>query len=258
MVKTPATSKAKSKPKSTKRPTKKPAKRLPRKRALEVGERLAAALPEPRVELDFTNPWELLVATMLAAQSTDKMINTITPNLFAAYPDPAALAVADLEDVQRLVRSSGYYRQKAKAIVGAAQALLRDFDGVVPRTLAELTTLPGVARKTANVVIGCAYGIPTGVVVDTHVDRVSHLLGLTKEKNREKLERDLMALYPQEEWILISHRLVLHGRYVCTARSPKCAACPLNELCPSRQAEPDDGEWTFRAAWERDQIPDRS
>ncbi len=237
--------------------SKKPRKRLPRKRAREVGERLAMAIPEPVVELDFSAPWELLVATMLAAQSQDKVINTITPGLFARYPDPAALAVAELEDVEELVRRSGYYRQKAKAIVGAAQALVRDFGGEVPKTLAELTTLPGVARKTANVVIGSAYGIPTGIVVDTHVDRVARRLRLSDEKNRDKLERDLMALYPQQDWVLVSHRLVLHGRYVCTAKSPSCVECPINELCAAREGAPDDDDWVFRAAWERDRIPRR-
>jgi len=223
-----------------------------------VGERLAAAIPNPIVELDFTTAWELLVATILAAQSQDKVINTITPKLFEAYPTPTDLAAADVETVEQIVRRSGYYRQKTKAIMGAAQKLVDDFGGEVPKTLEELTQVPGVARKTANVVIGSAYGIPTGIVVDTHVDRVSKKLRLSKEKNRDKLEQDLMALYPKEDWILVSHRLVLHGRYVCTAKSPSCVECPLNEVCPAREATPDDEDWSFRAAWVRDLIPDRS
>jgi len=235
----------------------KPAKRLPRKRAREVFERLSQAIENPRVELDFDNAWQLLVATMLAAQSQDKVINTITPSLFEAYPTPEDLADAPVEHVEELVRRSGYYRQKARAIIGAAQKLVADFDGAVPRTIEELTEVPGVARKTANVVLGCAYEVASGMVVDTHVDRVTHRLGLSKEKQRDKLERDLMTLYPEEQWIAMSHRLILFGRYVCLAKTPACGACPLNELCSSRQARPDDDDWTYRAGWVRDRIPSR-
>ena len=235
----------------------KPAKRLPRKRAREVAARLSQAIPNPQVELDFETPWQLLVATMLAAQSQDKVINTITPKLFAAYPTPEALADAPVEQVEELVRRSGYYRQKSRAIIGAAQKLVSDFGGKVPTTIDELTTVPGVARKTANVVLGCAYGVASGVVVDTHVDRVSRRLGLSKEKQRDKLERDLMALYPADQWVLMSHRLILFGRYVCLAKSPVCGACPLNELCSSRVQKPDDDDWTYRAGWVRDRVPRR-
>lgn len=257
MTKQDATKKTGAKKPTPKAKSKKgkPAKRLPRKRATEIAQRLAAAIPEPEVELRFRNAFELLIATILAAQSQDKVINTITPALFEAYPDAAALSVADLADIEVLVRRSGYYRQKSKAIVGAAAILVEKFGGDVPKTIAELTQVPGVARKTANVVLGCAYGIATGIVVDTHVDRLTHLMRLSSEKNRDKLERDLMALFPQDSWIVVSHRLILHGRYICTAKSPSCMECPLNELCPGRQATPDDDDWTFRAAWERDQIP---
>ncbi|MCA9518032.1 MAG: endonuclease III [Myxococcales bacterium] len=216
------------------------------KLAAEVEERLAKALPTPVVELDFDDAWQLLVATMLAAQSTDKLVNTVTPKLFARWATPAALAAADLEEVEQVVRSTGYYRQKAKAIVTAAQKLVADFDGVVPRDIDALVTLPGVARKTANVVIGCAYGLPTGVVVDTHVTRVSERLGLSTEKKSDQVEAELMRLFPRDAWIAMSHRLVLFGRYLCKAKSPQCASCPLNELCRAREAEP-VGPWEARA-----------
>lgn len=217
------------------------------KHAAAVGERLARAIPEPRVELDFENAWQLLIATILAAQSTDKMINQITPALFARFPDAAALAAADPGEVETLVKRSGFFRNKAKAIMKASQTLADDFDGVVPRDIDQLVTLPGVARKTANVVIGCAYGLASGFVVDTHVTRTSQRLGLTKEKTPKKIEPVLCKRFPKDTWVAASHRLVLHGRYVCQAKKPLCARCPLNEVCRERQAEPDDTPWEVRA-----------
>lgn len=234
--------------------------RLPRgakARAQVVNERLAVAIPEPIVELDFATAWQLLVATILAAQSTDKMINTITPELFARWPEPRHLAVADLDEVEVVVKSSGFFRQKAKAIVTAAQKLVADFDGAVPETLEDLVTVPGVGRKTANVVIGQAYRIATGIVVDTHVTRVSERLGLSAESDPEKIEADLCRLFPKADWIDAGHRMVLHGRYLCMARSPDCGACPLADVCPST-SEAMTGSWSERAAAEGRRIPTRS
>jgi len=204
-------------------------------RALEVHARLAEVTPSPVVELDFETPWQLLIATILAAQSTDKMINTVTPTLFARWPTPAALGAAPQEEVEEVIHSTGFFRNKAKAIIGASKKLAEDFDGVVPEDIDDLVTLPGVARKTANVVLGSALGIPAGMVVDTHVTRVSQRLGLTAEKNAVKIERDLCSLFPRDGWIAASHRLVLHGRYVCKAKKPLCGECALADLCPSRE-----------------------
>ncbi|MFH2008656.1 MAG: endonuclease III [bacterium] len=175
----------------------------------------------------------LLVATILSAQCTDERVNLVTPKLFARYPDPASLAAANLEDVEELIRSTGFFRNKARSLVGAAQAITNQFGGAVPRTLEELVTLPGVARKTANVVLGTAFGIASGVVVDTHVKRLAGRLGLTSQTTPEKIERDLMALLPEAEWIEFSHRLIWHGRRVCSARTRHCDRCPLAPHCPS-------------------------
>ncbi len=202
-------------------------------------------MPEPRVELAFETPWQLLVATILSAQSTDRTINRVTPDLFRRWPTPEALGRARQEAVEKVVKPTGFFRNKAKAIREASRKLAEDFGGEVPRTIEELTTLPGVARKTANVVIGSAYGVPTGIVVDTHVGRVARRLELTEETDPVKVERDLCALFPKKAWIDMGHRFVLHGRYVCTSKKPDCAHCPVNELCPSRQAEP-VGKWHER------------
>lgn len=209
-------------------------------------ERLARAMKGSAVELDFENPWQLLIATILSAQSTDKTVNRVTPALFRRWPTPEALANASQEEVEEVVKPTGFFRNKAKSIRTTSQALVVRFGGEVPRTLEELVTLPGVARKTANVVLGAAFGIPSGVVVDTHAGRVARRLGLTKHDNPVKVEQDLCALFPRETWIDGGHALVLHGRYVCTARKPACARCPVNELCPSREAEP-VGTWQQRA-----------
>jgi endonuclease-3 len=189
----------------------------------------------------------LLVATILSAQSTDRTVNSVTPALFARFPTPAALAAASQEEVEALVFRTGFYRNKAKAIRGAATAIVERFGGEVPRTLDELVTLPGVARKTANVVLGTAFGIPGGIAVDTHAGRVARRLDLTSHDDPEKVEADLCALFPVDDWTATGHRLVLHGRYVCLARKPRCTACPLYELCPSRSSDPAVGTWEQRA-----------
>ncbi|HRE91341.1 MAG TPA: endonuclease III [Myxococcota bacterium] len=205
-----------------------------KQRAKVIEERLANERPNPVVELDFKSAWELLVATILAAQSTDKMINTITPVLFSRWPGPRELAGAELGDVEEVVKSSGFYRNKAKAIVNAAQAIVA-MGGEVPTEIERLVTVPGVGRKTANVVLGSAYRIASGMVVDTHVTRVAGRLGLTTETDPEKIEDDLCKLFPRSSWIDTSHRLVLHGRYVCKAKKPACGACVLAEVCPSAE-----------------------
>ena len=226
-------------------------------RAAGVHTRLSSALPEPPCELDFTNAWQLLVATILSAQSTDKMVNKVTPALFARWPTPAALAAAEQEDVEVVVKATGFFRNKAKAIRGAAARIVAQFGGEVPRTVAEITTLPGVARKTANVVLGTAYRIASGVTVDTHAGRVARRLELTEHDNPEKVEADLMRLFPEEAWIDTGHRLVLHGRYICLARKPRCGACPLAELCSSREAELPTTPWPDRASTARKTILSR-
>ncbi|MCK5943060.1 MAG: endonuclease III, partial [Planctomycetes bacterium] len=182
-----------------------------------------------------------------SAQSTDRTVNTVTPVLFEKWPTPAALASAPREQVEEVVHRTGFFRNKAKAIQGASLAIHTEHGGEVPRDLDTLITLPGVARKTANVVLGVAYGIASGIVVDTHVTRVSQRLALTTDKNPEKVERALCALFDREQWIDTGHRILLLGRYVCLAKSPDCANCPINEICPSRQADP-LGPWRDRAA----------
>jgi endonuclease-3 len=218
--------------------------------------RLRKAIPEPYCELDHVSAWQLLVATILSAQSTDKTINRVTPLLFARWPGPAELANADLAEVEEVVKPTGFFRNKAKAIRGTAEAIVARFGGEVPRTLDELTTLPGVARKTANVVLGTAFGLASGIAVDTHVGRVARRLGLTEATDPEKVEATLCAAIPPESWVADGHRLLLHGRYVCLAKSPRCDACPLNEHCPSREAAP-EGPWSARAERERLTVESR-
>ena len=224
-----------------------PMSQRPAERMLPVIDRLKTQYPDARCALDHGNPLELLVATILSAQSTDKMINTVTPELFERWPTPAALASAPREEVEHAVHRTGFFRNKAKSIQGAALAVHTEHGGEVPRDLETLVKLPGVARKTANVVLGIAYGIPAGIAVDTHVSRVSQRLALTAEKNPEKVERALCELLDQGEWIGTGHRILLLGRYVCLAKSPDCANCPVNELCPSADAAP-LGPWEDRAA----------
>ncbi|MCB0107984.1 MAG: endonuclease III [Caldilineaceae bacterium] len=196
---------------------------------------LHEAYPDAECALHHKNAFELLVATILSAQCTDERVNKVTPALFARFPTPAAMAEADLAELEELVRSTGFYRNKAKNIQGAARRIVEAYDGEVPQAMDDLLTLPGVARKTANVVRGVCFGLADGVVVDTHVKRLSQRLGLTKQTTPEKIERDLMKLTPKEEWINLSHLLIFHGRQICDARKPKCGACTLVELCPSAQ-----------------------
>jgi endonuclease-3 len=203
------------------------------RRVTRILERLHRAYPDARIALTHADPFQLVVATILSAQCTDERVNRVTPALFARFPTPAALAAASLAEVEALVRSTGFFRNKARAIVGLAQALGRDHGGEVPRTMEELVALPGVARKTANVVLGTAFGIASGIVVDTHVTRLVGLLGLTRDTDPVKIERTLLELVPQAEWIAFGHLLILHGRTVCIARRPRCDSCTLAELCPS-------------------------
>jgi endonuclease-3 len=194
---------------------------------------LAETWPEAKVELDHESAYELLVATILSAQSTDKRINLVTPALFARYPNPRALAEADLLELEDQIRSTGFFRMKAKHILGMARAVVERHDGEIPRTMDELVALPGVARKTANVVLGSIFGVAAGIVVDTHVARVARRLGLTEESDPEKIERDLMESIPRERWIDFAHQVIWHGRRICFARKPNCEQCPLAPLCPS-------------------------
>jgi endonuclease-3 len=227
------------------------------KQAKAVHSRLKKAIPNPRVELDHADAWQLLIATILSAQSTDKKINEVTPHLFARWPTPHALAAAPIEEVEKVVKPTGFYHNKAKAIIGASRALVEHFGGVVPKKLEELITLPGVARKTANVVIGSAYGIPTGFIVDTHVARVSKRLELTIHEDPVDIERELVALFPKRSWIAMGHRLVLHGRYVCQAKQPRCGICPLNEICSVAQTKPEIRGWKERAENEQRIVESR-
>ena len=212
--------------------------KLPQADVVQVTARLAASLPQPRCELDHRDPWTLLVATILSAQSTDRTVNAVTPLLFAKWPTPQALAAAPREEVEAVVHRTGFFRNKARAIQGASLAIHEQHGGRVPSEMAKLVELPGVARKTANVVLGVAFGIAQGVVVDTHVMRVSQRLGFSAAVQAEKVEQDLCALLPRDQWIAAGHRLLLLGRYICVAKGPKCEDCPLAELCPSRAAEP--------------------
>jgi endonuclease-3 len=205
-----------------------------RTRAGRILKSLRRSLPDARIELDFRSPYELLVATILSAQCTDARVNKVTPHVFRAYPTPAALADADPSELESLIRSTGFFRSKTKSLRGASRAIQERHGGDVPRTMEDLARLPGVGRKTANVVLGGAYGIPSGIVVDTHVHRVARRLRLTRHDDPVRIERDLTALWPPADWIFASIALVLHGRYICVARAPKCSACALSPDCPSR------------------------
>ncbi len=203
--------------------------------AAEILKRLKAAYPDAQCALHHRNAFELLCATILSAQCTDARVNMVTPILFARYPTPEALAAARPEDVERIIMSTGFFRNKTKSLIGMAQALVADHGGVVPRTMEELRVLPGVGRKTANVILGNAFGINEGVTVDTHVTRLSGLLGLTRQEDPVKIELDLMRLFPRDDWGLLSHLLIFHGRQICIARRPRCGECVLADLCPSAQ-----------------------
>lgn len=204
-------------------------------RAPLIFKRLTKAYPDAHCELDHDGPYQLLVATILSAQCTDKRVNLVTPALFKRYPDADALAMADPRDVEKLIKSTGFFRSKAKSLLGMAGGLLDRFGGRVPARMEDLVTLPGVGRKTANVVLGTAFGDPAGVVVDTHVGRISRRLGLTRLTDPVKVESVLMKLFPRKNWTLLSHLLIFHGRRVCVARRPRCAECVLNDLCPSSE-----------------------
>lgn len=236
------------------RPAPKPkAKPKPAPGPEAVWKRLRQALPDPRCELVHQNAWQLLIATILSAQSTDARVNLVTPELFRRYPTPAALGEADTAELEQLVHSTGFFRNKAKSIRNASRIIAQEHEGEVPRTLDALIALPGVARKTANVVLGTAYGIASGVIVDTHAGRVARRLGLTTHTEPEKVEQALCELFPSRSWVALGHRLVLHGRYVCTARNPTCARCPLQEICPAAEAEPIES-LTERAQWEAGRV----
>lgn len=199
----------------------------------QVYPRLVELYPQPKCGLNFETPFQLLIATILSAQCTDERVNMVTPALFARYPDPAAMAQAEQTDLEKLIYSTGFYRNKAKNILGASQRIVSEFGGQVPQTMPELLTLPGVARKTGSVVLGNAFNINDGIAVDTHVTRLSGRLGLSKNTTPEKIERDLMAIAPRSEWTNLSHRIIWHGRLVCDARKPDCPHCALADICPA-------------------------
>lgn len=205
----------------------------PKQRAAQTIELLSNLYPDAKTALNYTNPLELLVATMLSAQTTDAQVNKVTQTLFKKYKTTKDYATAPLAQLEEDIHSTGFYHNKAKNLKACAQMLLDRFHGEVPQTMEELIQLPGVARKTANIVLYFAFGITAGVAVDTHVMRLSQRLGLTAEKDQDKIERDLMALLPKEQWMPLTNLLILHGRQVCTAKKPRCDICVLNKICPS-------------------------
>lgn len=209
------------------------------RRARRINRELARTYPDAHCELDFTSPFELLVATVLSAQTTDVRVNLVTPALFAKYPTAADLAAAEREDVELIIQSTGFFRAKTQAIIGLSQAIVERFDGEVPGRLKDLVTLPGVGRKTANVVLGNAFDVP-GLTVDTHFARLARRFGWTTNIDAEKIESDVAALIPKREWTILSHRLIWHGRRCCHSRRPACGACPLARLCPSYGEGPTD------------------
>ncbi len=201
--------------------------------AAEILLRLKKEYPDAHCELDFASPLQLLTATILSAQCTDKRVNMVTPELFRIYPDAESLSAAKSEALEEIIKSTGFFRNKTRSLLGMSAAVADQHGGTVPSTMQELVNLPGVGRKTANVVLGNAFGINEGVVVDTHVGRLSVRLGLTDETDPVKVEQALMPLFPREDWALLSHLLIFHGRRVCLARTPKCGECLLNDICPS-------------------------
>ena len=202
-------------------------------RALEIYGLLLEEYPDAHCELKFDNPFQLAVSTILSAQTTDERVNMVTPELFRRYPDSKSLASSTQNDVENIIRSTGFFRNKARNIIGFAREVEKEHAGEVPSTMAELSALPGVGRKTANVILGNAFGIDEGVVVDTHVKRLSTRLRFTRNKTPEKIERDLILSFPSEYWTMLSHLLIWHGRRVCDARKPLCQACAVSHLCPS-------------------------
>ncbi len=209
-----------------------PVSREARRYATTVARRLKKHYPKATCSLDFRSPLELLVATILSAQCTDERVNMVTPNLFQKYPTADHYARTSQEELEEAIRSTGFFRNKAKNIRACCQTLVQQYGGNVPDNMESLVALPGLGRKSANVILGTAFGIGVGVVVDTHVTRLSRRLGLTEQKTPEKIERDLMALFPQSQWIDLAHQLVHHGRRICMARNPQCNACPLADICP--------------------------
>lgn len=202
------------------------------RRARKMGRILAATYPDAHCELDFADPFQLLVATILSAQCTDARVNQVTPEVFRRFPDAVALAGADRSELEALIESTGFFRNKANSLLGMADRVVSAYGGVVPGTLAELVTLPGVGRKTANVVLGNAFGVP-GITVDTHFGRLSRRFGWTAATDPEQVEAEVGSLFPRAEWTVLSHRLIWHGRRVCHSRRPACGACPLSRLCPA-------------------------
>jgi len=208
-----------------------------RKRLREIARTLQRTMPSPKMELDHCSPWELLVATILSAQCTDQRVNQVTPSLFLRYRQPAELAAANLPELEQIIRSTGFFKNKAKHLVACGKAVTERFGEQVPHTMDELITLPGVGRKTANVILGNAFGQPS-IVVDTHVKRVAKRLGLTRSDNPDLVEQDLQQLVPKSQWTAVSQRLLLHGRYICLARKPQCCACPIYRHCPWKEKGP--------------------
>ncbi len=208
-------------------------------RARAIDAELRVLYPDAHCELDFQSPFQLLVATVLSAQSTDRRVNTVTPELFTRYPDAVALAQADPSDVERIIRPTGFFRTKAASLIGIGQHLVDRFDARVPKTLEELVTLPGVGRKTANVVLGDAFGVP-GITPDTHLIRLANRFGWVKSRNPDVVEQAVAALFPESEWVNVCHRIIWHGRRRCHANRPACGACPLEGLCPSYGEGPTD------------------
>ena len=204
--------------------------------ALEVLSRLKREYPDARTELDYQTPLQLAVATILSAQCTDKRVNMVTPLLFQTFPTAVSLGDAKPERLEEIIKSTGFFRNKTKSLMGLGKALVERHNGEVPDSMDALVKLPGIGRKTANVILGNAFGKNEGVVVDTHVARVSHRLGLTRETDPVKIEQDLMPLFPRDDWALLAHLLIFHGRRVCVARTPKCEICVLNDICPSSTA----------------------
>jgi endonuclease-3 len=200
--------------------------------AARVVAHLAADYPDVTCALENESAFELLIATILSAQCTDERVNMVTPELFRRWPTPAAMATAPIEAIEKVIHSTGFYRNKAKNIKACSRVLADKYDGEVPRDIDAMVALPGVGRKTANVVLGTCYGLATGVVVDTHVTRISKRLGLTKHSDATKIEQDLMRLVPQDQWVDFAHRMIHHGRRICTARKPKCDECSMQSLCP--------------------------
>lgn len=208
---------------------------MKKQRALDIARKLQRMYPKATVALDYTTQFELLIATILSAQSTDARVNLVTKNLFKKYRGPKAIAGADPYELEQDIHSTGFYKNKTKSIMGASKAIVENHGGEVPSTMEELVKLPGVGRKTANVVLSNAFKTPVGVVVDTHVSRVAGRLGLTASSDPEGIEQELMRLLPQKEWTGFANRLIFHGRNICIARKPKCRECLLNELCPSAE-----------------------